>query len=533
MLLLSLVHLAVGLTPSFAAPAFRPAPAPGSGVERLLKEVETFRRRFAQNTKDGEPISQGDASRLVEDLRNIYRADKSSAREVLTAFLDIGAAAHERRASRGLEMAYDRSEASILNLTERALRPHLRDAEQRDYLTRDVLLVASRHSPGRRAAATRLFRHHRYDSALLGLLHNTRSEHDLLRQTSLETVVGWSKPVVNHLMAKRLGRPQRTRNGRDANFAERHFKTTRVEANSRSEALLEQFVKSAVTSKSWREASLGISVMSGLDPLKAAPILINGLEVWNQRGEQAGGALRIRHELADALQARSGRNLALRADRWAIWWAAIESGEITLAEAGAERGPGQFTSTGFFGINPKSDRVTFVIDRSGSMDVPFASRSSDANHTGLTRYQEATRQLAGFLEGLGENGRFSVVLFSDRASVWRTKLQSTSRTNVNSARKWLKTNSPDGGTFLRDGIHKAFQIDRRGKLDLNSLEADTIVVLCDGATTEGSGWVRPFLGRQNKDARVKFHCIQIGPGGDGTLELLASETGGDFRRIAH
>jgi hypothetical protein len=45
--------------------------------------------------------------------------------------------------------------------------------------------------------------------------------------------------------------------------------------------------------------------------------------------------------------------------------------------------------------------------------------------------------------------------------------------------------------------------------------------------------VLPFLQRNNAKARITFHCVQIGPGGDGTLELLASETGGDFRRVAH
>ena len=28
-----------------------------------------------------------------------------------------------------------------------------------------------------------------------------------------------------------------------------------------------------------------------------------------------------------------------------------------------------------------------------------------------------------------------------------------------------------------------------------------------------------------------FHCVQIGTGGDGTLEKLASGTGGDFVRV--
>lgn len=529
MLLLPLVHFALGLAPIFATPSPPPVTSAGAGLEQLVQEVTAFRRSFLK-APDG---SHGTAAGLVADLRSAYRADESTGRTVLLALLDLGSAAQERHATRGLETAYTKSETSLLNLTERALRPHLRDFDQRQYLTREVLLVASRHSPSRQATAARLFRHHQHEDALLALLQCTRSKSDLVRQVSLEALVGWSNPSVDRLMAKRLSRSKRKSDGQGARFAESHFKETRVQPNTRAAELLEGFVQRALASKSWREASLGISVTRGLDPLVAAPILIKGLEIWNRRGEEAGGTLRMRHELSGALKRLSGRNLALRADRWAIWWSAVQSGEIQLSEAGSGRPDRQFTSTGFFGIDPKSDRVTFVIDRSGSMDSPFASRSSDKEHTGRTRYEEATGQLAGFLEGLGEHGRFSVVLFSDNATVWRTKLQSTSRTNVNSVRKWLKSKSPNGGTFLRDGIHRAFQVDRRGGLDLDALETDTIVVLCDGATTEGSGWVVPFLKRRNQEARITFHCVQIGPGGDGTLELLASETGGDFRRIAH
>ncbi len=58
-----------------------------------------------------------------------------------------------------------------------------------------------------------------------------------------------------------------------------------------------------------------------------------------------------------------------------------------------------------------------------------------------------------------------------------------------------------------------------------------MIVLCDGETAEGPSWVGPFLRRVNDDARIVFHSVQLGQGGDGTLELLASQTGGDFQRV--
>ncbi len=530
MLLLPLVTVLLGLAPNSAISTPNP---PVFDVNRLIQEVGAFRRRFLSSGGQADGTTGSDARGLISDLKTALNTEEEAGERVLTGLLDLAAAAHERRASRGLEMPYDRSERTLLTLTERALRPQLKDFDLLRFVTREVLLVSSRNSVSRRAAAARLFRHHEHDSAVLALLQCTRSEDELLRQTSLGSLVGWEHSAVNDLMARRLTRSQRTANGKGAAFAERHFKRARVKPDSKAEDRLIQFVKRALVSDSWREASLAIAICQGLEPKEAAPILISGLQVWNRRGEDTGGTLRVRHEIAGALQVRSGRNLGLRADRWETWWQAVQLGEIQLSEAGAPIPGHAFTSTGFFGLDPKSDRVTFVIDRSGSMDSPFSSRSTDEDHTGRTRFEEATAQLAGFLGGLGENGRFNVVIFGDRASSWRTKLQSTTRTNLSAARKWLSKKSPDGGTFLRDGIHKAVRVNRRGELDVDNLETDTIVVLCDGATTEGSGWVKPFLKRNNQEARITFHCIQIGPGGDGTLELLASETGGDFRRVAH
>ena len=70
-----------------------------------------------------------------------------------------------------------------------------------------------------------------------------------------------------------------------------------------------------------------------------------------------------------------------------------------------------------------------------------------------------------------------------------------------------------------------------GMPDLAVLEADTVIVLCDGETEEGPGWVEPFLRSVNQRARVVFHCVRIGAAGDGTLEKLAGGSGGDFVRV--
>jgi hypothetical protein len=58
-----------------------------------------------------------------------------------------------------------------------------------------------------------------------------------------------------------------------------------------------------------------------------------------------------------------------------------------------------------------------------------------------------------------------------------------------------------------------------------------MIILCDGDTVSESGWVAPTLERIRDRARVVFQCVQLGDQGDGTLELLASMSGGNFIHV--
>lgn len=504
------------------APASEPRIERALDIEQLEGEIAAWRRSFLDNH------GVGQARSLVAELDKNYRENPASRNRVLASLLDLSGAALERRHERDPIGAFDTAERELLRATGRSIRPKLRDKGPRRYASHEVLLVASRNPVGRRAAACRAFGENRDEGVLLALLGSVDSEESLIARTTLDTLVGWDHESVHREMAKRL----KGFSEHGAPIAQRHFQSCKLEKDSRSTFLLIEQVKRGLAARNWREASLAATVSNALPPRLAAPLLITGLSVWIRRGNETGGTVRIQHEIADRLKEISGRNLGLRPDRWRIWWKAVQSGDTQLAEAGAELEQAQFTSAGFFGLDPKSDRVTFVLDRSGSMDTVLANASRKSRSRAPTRFEAAVEQLMGFIETLGEQGRFSVVLFSNNASVWRTKLQPATKGNIRSVKKWISTRGPDGGTMLRRGIFEALQVDKRGSVDLESLEADTIVVLCDGATTEGRGWVTPFLDRNNRQARLRFHCVQIGSGGDGTLEALAEETGGDFRRVA-
>ena len=167
-------------------------------------------------------------------------------------------------------------------------------------------------------------------------------------------------------------------------------------------------------------------------------------------------------------------------------------------------------------------RLTLVLDRSGSMESSFGD---DPRHTSL---DEAVDQMSQLLTQLGPRTRFGVVVFADSSAEWHKELRNASKANIKAARSWVLHGGPGGGTQLRSGVLEALHADGRKGSELESLEADTIIILCDGATAEGPGWVAPLLREVHDRARVVFHAVQLGASGDGTLQTLCEETNGEF-----
>jgi hypothetical protein len=58
-----------------------------------------------------------------------------------------------------------------------------------------------------------------------------------------------------------------------------------------------------------------------------------------------------------------------------------------------------------------------------------------------------------------------------------------------------------------------------------------MVLLCDGGTAEGSGWVAGFVRDVAKPRGLVLHAVQVGGGSDGALEELARLSGGDFIKV--
>lgn len=355
------------------------------------------------------------------------------------------------------------------------------------------------------------------------LMTVARSLGDRLRSFALFQLAGWPDPAVDLFLVRLIGRPVPA-GSRPHPF---HVLLDRVERSDsplapRAATELALRLGDMLLSRDWRQASRAVVLTRGLAPSRRVPLLIGSLEAWQRRAERGKGSPRIADDIVRELKRTSGRNIGSNPKRWRTWWAAVQAGETPLHVA--RDAEGARSRSGFFGLRAVSNRVTFVLDISGSMDALWQT----SDHS---RYVEAIDQMMKHLQAMGPDGRFNVILFSSDVVVSSDALVPSTARNLERARRSMLARQPRGGTNLRPAVEAALCLDSSGSVDLERLQADTIVVLCDGDTSSGRGWVKPLLDRIQVDAQVRIHCVLIGAQGDGTLEALAKSTGGDFVRI--
>jgi hypothetical protein len=494
------------------------------GGDPLLR-MRVWMKRQREGRERFDDSSLDEMRLLVGDLRLLWAVDPAREDQVTDLLLDLLGMTLTTFDPSALDV--DSSPiAQVRDLAAQTLRAHMGDALVHRIAHHTLALPKSQPLPRRVAAAWLLVGRYQPDTmlALFGCARESEAE---LKSVAIEALLGWNDDAVHMFLIEQMSGAS-AGYGPLGSVAERHFGQVSLLPDSRVRTRLATLVRDRLASVDWREASRAVTLSKALDNSAVVPALIEALSAWMARGEAGGQAMRVEFEIVHALEARSGRTLGLHPDNWRLWWEAVRRGDV--------RGQHPYTTgnvaplhTTFFGLHPTSDRITFVIDRSGSMSAPFNAISTPGGRAAATRWQEAVNQLIGFVESIGEQSRFNVIVFHDYAEVWRPKLQPATLENRRNAREWL-SKRPNGGTQLRAGVERAMMIGPDGDADLSHLEADTIIVLCDGETAEGSGWVEPFLERVNSHARVMFHGVQIGSRGDGTLEKLAEGSGGQFVR---
>lgn len=276
----------------------------------------------------------------------------------------------------------------------------------------------------------------------------------------------------------------------------------------------------ALVDSDWRAASRGVALARHCDFEQTAPRCIEALHTWARREAAATdtralvGTRRVMHEIAGVLADGSGLQLGIDAERWRQWWRARRDG-APQAPTGTRS-----VAPGFFGLDVRSGAVAFVLDASGSMDYPMPLQTTRASER--SRFEEALVQLDRVLASLDPPAVFQVVLFDDEARRFADEAQPLDERSRSRVAAWLARNGPRGGTRLGAGL--AELLPEGGGLP----DVDTVVVLCDGDTSEDARWVRDWLAEHNGEARLVFHCVQLGGGSGAALRALAEGSGGRF-----
>ena len=449
----------------------------------------------------GRPGGDQDGERALLDLAGVRTTEEERA----------------LRRSEELAEQVGRRTERVRVLGREALEMQLaRDPKLGAWLASDVLALRSQ-PLRRRVAAARLLEGRYLPATQLALFGCALEEEPELRGAAMRALAGWPAEAVHRFMLDQLERLDEQPGWVERSTLLAHFEAVRIPEQSPLAAPLIARIRRGTLGTDWREAFRSIRILRALPDDPAVPALIAALSTWTDRRAEGAGSLRIEYELLRELRARSGRDLGAHPERWMTWWK-------VRSTAGDDPGRAERLSRAeFFGLRPATDRVVFVIDRSGSMKSDFSTTRS--------RYGEACAQMLAFLRTLGPRARFNVVLFSGEIDAWKPSLQPATEGNLGGVERWLRYQSPHGGTFLRPAIEHVLELDSRGRPDLARLEADSVVVLCDGATSEGPVWIARLLERVNDDACLAFHGVRIGPRGDGALELLAELSGGEFVEV--
>ena len=243
------------------------------------------------------------------------------------------------------------------------------------------------------------------------------------------------------------------------------------------------------------------------------------------RAEEVGP---LRLDLADALEALTGKDLGLDPDLWTGWWAAAR--ETYAGPVEAEKGE----RTYFFDLGLRTSRVTFVIDVSASM--------ATADAAGLSRLDHAARELGRAVEALPPAARFRLLSFSSQVRRWPEDATAPGdRTQAAAAVQALLSQRPGGATNTYAALMLAIE---------DPFAPDAIVLLTDGSpyrcAFRGKTYAEPEqilheVRRANAARAVRIHAVALRSGNGGEedaddaavdfLRRLAAANRGDFREI--
>ncbi len=282
-----------------------------------------------------------------------------------------------------------------------------------------------------------------------------------------------------------------------------------------------------------------IFTLQVLDDPRCVKPLIDALE---------GAEGLLQEELERTLHFFTGRSFDGDHGVWSLWWE--KEGEAWFKADDGERYPtnpdagkaDKGATTSFYGVETKSKRIVFVLDRSGSMRTGMNASGQQKPPTEGEESGEkskmvlAREQLKWSIETLPKGVHFNVVFYATDVQVWKAppEMVPATKENKQAAIDWFLEIDANGYTRTFDALGKA--------LDYASGKggADTIFLLSDGSPTAVDAG-EPLTGEdleaeyaafleKNRIYKCVVHTIGVGRAQNRTLmQRIARDTGGTYR----
>lgn len=236
--------------------------------------------------------------------------------------------------------------------------------------------------------------------------------------------------------------------------------------------------------------------------------------------------LRIRSAIARTLHRLTDRELGPNPRPWQDWMKAVKASGKAPTDGEATHPPPRYAKpkkpAHYYGLPILSDRMVFVLDVSGSMNI-------DTGAPDTTRLLHAQRELVKALQSLDERSHFNVVTFSSSVSALsKRRLVPATPKNIIAAIRFVRRQHPGGWTNSHGVLELVFS---RFK------SIDTIYFLSDGSPTAGKTTVQPRILRAvhdwNRVRGVRVHTIALLMGQTLNPFVLKYDDKPDARQFMH
>ena len=204
--------------------------------------------------------------------------------------------------------------------------------------------------------------------------------------------------------------------------------------------------------REWRVRSAAMSALVSLPKKEAIPALIASLSM------EVG---RLVDDAEAALNALTGRAFNGNATLWKDWWGknkeSFQIGAVAAARDAAKEGESaewkkESGGVSFYGITTRSQRILFVLDRSGSMNEAV-SETLTGKQGGKRKIDAAIDQLKVAVNGLEDGALYNIITYATDVTRWQKRMQKSSTSSRKKVTRWIDTKiEAVGGTNIHDAL---------------------------------------------------------------------------------